>query len=173
IFVRSRGSAFSGVCAVLSLLCSLSTASLVGSSTQSRRRSTTIGSITSRYCGGRYGPRSRLAISQILSVISLWRSVSKLLLRNGDAVFSWRCQLHSFVAYRVYRMRVCEVQFRPDLMPHDSLCASLTKRGLGDKSGAPHLHLTDPPWCPSGLFRATATCILILWAPLEVFSSKP
>ena len=33
-------------------------------------RKTTIGSITSRYWGGRYGPRSRFAISQILAFSS-------------------------------------------------------------------------------------------------------
>ena len=69
--------AFSGAWAATRRACSASTASLVGSNTQSRRRSTTIGSMTSRYCGGRYGPRKRLAISQILPAISLWRSVSK------------------------------------------------------------------------------------------------
>lgn len=63
--------AVSGVPAAWRLAYSASTASLVGSSTQSSRRSTTIGNMTSRYCGGRYGPRSRLAISQIFPAISL------------------------------------------------------------------------------------------------------
>ena len=39
--------------------------SLVGESTQSKRRRTVIGSITRSYCGGRSGPRSRSAICQI------------------------------------------------------------------------------------------------------------
>ena len=57
--------ALSGMLCAVSFSYSFSTASLVGSRTQSSRRSTTIGSMTSRYCGGRYGPRSRLAISQM------------------------------------------------------------------------------------------------------------
>ena len=44
---------------------SASTFALVGASTQSKRRSTVIGSITRSYCGGRYGPRSRSAICQM------------------------------------------------------------------------------------------------------------
>jgi hypothetical protein len=70
-FVRRRGSAFSGVRAASNRRCSLRTASLVGSRTQSNRRKTTKGNITSRYCGGRYGPRRRFAISQIFRAISL------------------------------------------------------------------------------------------------------
>nr|WP_254022232.1 hypothetical protein [Mesorhizobium escarrei] len=51
--LRRLSIALSGFFCAVSLACSLSTACLVGSRTQSSRRSTTIGSMTSRYCGGR------------------------------------------------------------------------------------------------------------------------
>ena len=52
--------------------CLSATMSLVGSRTQSSRRRTTIASMTRRYWGGRYGPRSRFAISQTLALRFSW-----------------------------------------------------------------------------------------------------
>ena len=50
---------------LLECLYSARTLALVGARTQSKRRSTVIGSMTRSYWGGRYGPRSRSAICQI------------------------------------------------------------------------------------------------------------
>src|SRR4051812_15371830 len=57
-----------------SLSCSrrLTTFAFVGASTQSKRRSTVIGSMTRSYCGGRYGPRSRSATDQ-MKLASCWK----------------------------------------------------------------------------------------------------
>ena len=72
----------------------LSTASFVGSKTQSSRRKATMGSITKRYWGGRYGPLSRFAISQILafSASSVWVFNGEIAPSAGEArCNSWVC----------------------------------------------------------------------------------